>query len=362
MIAVVFNISLLNGFQAQATRNMVSTDVAGGHYVVPGLDLLSPAEWENLTAEVPQPLQLLGPHEKAEVLIQQGQIFPKNRLFPVQLRGVDMNQDLLHLPLDVLKRQPEQVLDTVPVLLGARMAKRAHLSMGDTVVLKWRDRFGAIDARDAQVVGVAHIANPRIDEGILWLRLDHLRQMTRRPGEISWVTVDRYREPVAGLEFRAVDRLMADLLNLLKHDRRNAKILWTILIFLAAISIFNTQILSVFKRQREIGALLAMGMDAGRVAAAFALEGILAALSATVVAFLLGVPLLAWFQSVGLDVSHLKETTLPIEDNIFLDIRPEEVVLTFVVVVSVMVVVAWIPVRKISRMDPALALRGRALQ
>ena len=31
MIAVVFNISLYNGFQAQTTRNMIRTDVAGGH-------------------------------------------------------------------------------------------------------------------------------------------------------------------------------------------------------------------------------------------------------------------------------------------------------------------------------------------
>ncbi|MFQ5716242.1 MAG: ABC transporter permease, partial [Nitrospinales bacterium] len=107
---------------------------------------------------------------------------------------------------------------------------------------KWRDRFGAVDARDVQVMDVVGFPNPRIDEGIVWLRLDHLREMTRRPGEVSWVVVKKFQGDADGMEFQSPDKLMEDLLNLLKHDRRNSKILWVILIFMAAISIFNTQI------------------------------------------------------------------------------------------------------------------------
>ncbi len=361
IIAVIFNLSLLNGFQAQGTRNMVRTNIAGGHYVAPGFDILTPTEWENLTLKVPDKLHAIQHSDKAEVLVQQGQIYPNRRLFPVQLRGIEKEQTLLDLPLQSLDAYPASVKDVIPVVLGAKMAKKSHLQKGDTVVLKWRDKFGAVDAMDMLVVEVATLVNPRIDEGVVWLRLDHLRQLTQRPGEVTWVAVRDHLGPVAGMEFQTLEMLMQDLLALLKHDRRNARILWVILMFLAGISIFNNQILILFKRQREIGTLMAFGMTSSLIVGMFTLEGSFAAISAVILAACLGVPFFAWFQSVGLDVSHLSESSIPVKDKIFLDIQPVETLVTVLVIIVVMIAVAWIPSRRISRMDPTLALRGRGI-
>ena len=103
LVAVVFNISLYNGFQGQATRNMIRTDVAGGHYRMKEFDILPPTQWEDHTFTVPDQIRNAPSDEKAEVLVQQGQIFPKRRLFPVQLRGIEMDQSLIDLPFDKLR-------------------------------------------------------------------------------------------------------------------------------------------------------------------------------------------------------------------------------------------------------------------
>lgn len=361
MIAVVFNISLYNGFQAQTTRNMIRTDVADGHYRAPGFDILSPTEWEDFTLKIPKVLQELSPSQKSEALVQQGQLYPNRRLYPVQLRGIDINQTLLDLPLDGLKSYGEKVNDIIPAVLGIKMAQKAHLIKGDTAVLKWRDQYGVVDARDLLVVDVVTMVNSRVDEGVLWLRLDHLRDMTQRPDEISWVAVKESQGPVMAMEFQTVDELIADILNLIENDRKYAKIFWIILIFLAGIGVFNTQILNVFKRQKEIGTLMALGMTSAQVVGMFTLEGSMAALLSVVVALILGTMLFAWFQSVGLDISHLSESTIPVHENILLDIHAGEVVATMVIIVCVMVLVSWLPVRKITRLDPTLALRGRAI-
>jgi len=362
MIAVVFNLSLYNGFQAQATRNMIRTDVAGGHYRAPGFDILTPTEWEDFTQRVPAGLKKLPPSQKAEVLVQQGQLYPNRRLYPVQLRGIDMDQTLLDLPLDGLKKFDPEPGDVIPAVLGVKMAKRAHLKQGDTAVLKWRDRFGVVDARDILVVDVVTLVNPRVDEGVLWLRLDHLRTMTQRAGEVSWVAVDAFHGKVEGLEFQSVDELVADILNMIEHDRRYAKIFWVILVFLAGIGVFNTQILNVFRRQKEIGTLMALGMTPNRIVKVFTLEGSMAAFLSVFVALILGTILFSWFQSVGLDISHLAESTIPVNEKILLDIRASEVVYSMIIIVSIMIVISWLPVRKITRLDPTLALRGRAIQ
>ena len=163
------------------------------------------------------------------------------------------------------------------------------------------------------------------------------------------------------MDFETVDELIADILNLIENDRKYAKIFWVILIFLAGIGVFNTQILNVFKRQKEIGTLMALGMTAAQVVGLFTLEGSMAALLSVVVALILGTILFAWFQSVGLDITHLAESTIPVHENILLDIHSGEVISTMIIIVCVMVLVSWLPVRKITRLDPTLALRGRAI-
>jgi len=361
IISLVFMLSLLNGFQAQATRNLVSTDVGGGHYRAPGFDILSPTEWEDYTVQVPESLLLLPDNDKAEVLVQQGQLYPNRRLFPVQIRGVSMNQSLLSLPLENLKKFDEKIEDVIPAVVGVKMARKAHLSKGDILTLKWRDKSGAVDARDIFIVDVGDMVNPRVDDGVVWLRLDHLRSMTDRDGEVSWVAVRNYLGPVDGFEFQSIEFLMADLLALLRQDRMNSKILWSILMVLVCTSVFNTQILNIFKRQKEIGTLMAMGMDSSRIVRIFTLEGALAAIWALVFAALLGIPFFVWFQGIGFDVSHLSEASFPIRETIYPDYQPLEILYSLAIVFVLVVVAAWFPVKKITRLDPTLALRGRAI-
>ena len=361
IIALIFMLSLLNGFQAQATRNLVSTDVGGGHYRVPGFDILTPTKWEDLTLPVPEVLGGLLPRDKAEVLVQQGQLYPTRRLFPVQLRGIAMEQSLLNLPLAGLKSFEEQPGEVIPAVVGVKMARKAHLKKGDKVVLKWRDKGGAVDARDILIVDVGDIVNPRIDDGVVWLRLDHLRSMTDREGEVSWVAVREYLGQVQGFQFQGIEMLMADLLAMLRQDRINSKILWGILMVLVCTSVFNTQILNIFKRQKEIGTLMALGMEPQWIVRIFTLEGVIAALWALGLAVVLGVPFFIWFQGVGFDVTHLSEASFPVRETVYPDYQPREILVSVFIVMSLIIVSAWVPVKKITRLDPTLALRGRAI-
>ena len=361
IVALIFMLSLLNGFQAQATRNLVSTDVGGGHYRVPGFDILTPTKWEDLTMPVPEVLGGLLPRDKAEVLVQQGQLYPNRRLYPVQLRGIAMDQSLLNLPLAGLKSFEDKPGEVIPAVVGVKMARKAHLEKGDTVVLKWRDKGGAVDARDVLIVDVGDIVNPRIDDGVVWLRLDHLRSMTDREGEVSWVAVREYLGQVQGFEFQGIEMLMADLLAMLRQDRINSKILWGILMVLVCTSVFNTQILNIFKRQKEIGTLMALGMEPQWIVRIFTLEGVIAALWALGLAVVLGVPFFIWFQGVGFDVTHLSEASFPVRETVYPDYQPREILVSVFIVMSLIIVSAWVPVKKITRLDPTLALRGRAI-
>ena len=272
-----------------------------------------------------------------------------------------MDQSLLNLPLAGLKSFEDKPGEVIPAVVGVKMARKAHLEKGDTVVLKWRDKGGAVDARDVLIVDVGDIVNPRIDDGVVWLRLDHLRSMTDREGEVSWVAVREYLGQVQGFEFQGIEMLMADLLAMLRQDRINSKILWGILMVLVCTSVFNTQILNIFKRQKEIGTLMALGMEPQWIVRIFTLEGVIAALWALGLAVVLGVPFFIWFQGVGFDVPHLSDASFPVRETVYPDYQPREILVSVFIVMSLIIVSAWVPVKKITRLDPTLALRGRAI-
>jgi ABC-type antimicrobial peptide transport system permease subunit len=75
----------------------------------------------------------------------------------------------------------------------------------------------------------------------------------------------------------------------------------------------------------------------------------------------LGVPFFIWFQGIGFDVSHLSEASFPIRETIYPDYQPLEIFYSLAIVFVLVVVAAWLPVQKITRLDPTLALRGRAI-
>jgi len=130
---------------------------------------------------------------------------------------------------------------------------------------------------------------------------------------------------------------------------------------LVCTSVFNTQILNIFKRQKEIGTLMALGMEPKRIVSIFTLEGVLGALWALVLAVVLGVPFFIWFHGVGFDVTHLSEASFPIRETIYPDYQPREILVSVSIVLALSIASAWVPVRKVTRLDPTLALRGRAI-
>ena len=357
LVVAVFMVSLVNGFQDQSSKNLKKTDVAGGHYRLADFEILSPTEWEDFTFDTPPELKKISSSEKAEVLVQQGQLFPHNRFIPVEIRGIDLSQSLLELPLDSISRYKG---DSIPAILGTKMAKKANLKKGDLVILKWRDKYGAVDAREIEIIETVRFVNPRLNDGVVWLGLKILREMTRRGNESSWVTVKSNQGEIKGLSFMTPNFLMKDVIELAKHDRRNSTILWFILMILCCISVFNSQMLNAFKRQKEAGTLLALGFTPGQLTRLFVLEGSFTAVGAVVLAFVLGVPFFAWFQTVGLDISHLKDSTIPVTENILLAFEIRQIVDCIITAAWMIVFASWLPARKMSRLDPSRALVGKA--
>ena len=302
-VTIIWGQSLFRGIDEEGSRAMIDMQIGGGQYWVEGYDPLDPFSLEKAHAPLPPPLQAAAASgDAAPVLIVQATAYPEGRVLPVELRGIDPGQKVLAaFPSSSISGPP----DIVPALVGARMAKAAGLAKGDAVTVRWRDAKGTFDARDLVVAETFTTTLQTIDAGQIWVPLEDLRKMAAMPGEATMAVVRQGFQPAAvpGWVFRDLGFLKKDLDAFIKTKTIGMSIFYVILMFLALLAVFNTQVLAVFRRRREIGTMIALGMTRGRVIGLFTLEGALQSLLAVLIGAVYGVPLLAALQSQRLEAA-----------------------------------------------------------
>jgi len=187
--------------------------------------------------------------------------------------------------------------------------------------------------------------------------------MSGMEDEATLIVVDKnFAAPpeIAGWDFKNRDFLLKDIRDLVQSKTLGSMIVYAILIFLAMLAIFDTQVLSIFRRKKEIGTLMALGLTRPKVIQLFTVEGALHGVLAAVVGALYGIPLLSYFARVGWTLpSNTDSYGFAIGETLFPIYSFGLVLGTTLIVLIVTTIVSFLPTRKISRLKPTEALRGR---
>jgi len=359
-VVIVWHKGLLEGWNRQARRDTIDWEIGGGQYWHASYDPYDPFTLADSHGPLPAALraqQAAG--GLAPILIGQATIYPEGRMRSVLLKGIDPAQRVLRLPSAELAVDTEEI----PILLGTRMARANHLRVGDVVAARWRDAGGTFDAADARVVGIFKTNVPTVDDGTVWVPLSRLRAMLRMPGESTLLVAAPAAAPVAATEgwrWQGHAELLGDFDRMMRQKSVGGFVLYGLLLFLALLALFDTQVLSVFRRQREIGTHIALGMTRGQVIRLFTLEGTLHAVLGVLLAFVWGGPLL-WLQATqGFDFpAATDDYGFAVADTVFPAYTLGWVLTTVVLVLLATTIVSFMPARRIARMRPTDAIRGK---
>lgn len=376
LVGIITAQGLLEGMNRQAVRAAGEAEVAGGHLRHPAYDPYDPLTLSQAHGAPPQAaLPKIAEGAATPILIVQGTAYPAGRMTPVLIKGIDPAQTVLAIPSRFIAMEE----GPIPALIGARMARSTRLQVGDFVTLQWRDARGAFDAVDVRIEQVMDTPVQSIDAGQIWLPLERLRELTGMQGEAT-ILVLRDRpargrldaDPAAGKSnqitasdsgewtYHSPDELLRDVRDLIQAKAIGSLFVYAILVFLAMVAIFDTQIFSIFRRQREMGTLISLGMTRGQVMGIFTLEGAMHALLAAVMGAIYGVPLLAWFAARGWT---LPETTdrygFALGDTLYPVFTVRLVAGTLLLIFAITAAVSYLPTRRIAKVSATDALRGR---
>jgi len=253
--------------------------------------------------------------------------------------------------------------EAVPIIVGTKMADKLELKKGDYLTVRFRDANGTFDAIDTQLAEVIKMKVPVMDNNQLWFNIDDLYKLTGLHGRATIITVDEGIEPVKvnGWEFRDHDFLLKDLNDMVISKKVGGAIMYSIFLFLAMLAVFDTQILSIFRRRKEIGTLVALGMTRRQVVGLFTLEGSMYGILAAAAGAVYGTPLLILFAKHGLKMpaGSMDDYGFALSDTIYPVYSLMLVLGTVLVVMTTVIVVSYLPSKKIARMNPTEALKGK---
>jgi putative ABC transport system permease protein len=358
-ILIIWFYGLLDGWNRQAKKDMINWETGTGQYWQKNYDPYDPFtlndSHDKIPAEVKNDIDkgLITP-----ILISQASIYPEGRIQGALLKGIDPGQTILELPTAKLDIDMEEI----PAIIGTVMAKNTKLAEGDYVTVRWRDANGTFDAAEARIVGVFQTFVPTVDAGQLWIPLERLQEMKQMPGESTiMVCGNNYTsEMIDGWNFAGLDILLKEIDDTIAAKSKGLSILYIFLMLLAMLAVFDTQVLSIFRRQREIGTYMAMGMTRGQVVRLFTIEGAMHAVLAALLGALYGIPFLSLQAVKGFAIPGDSEGYgMAIADTIYPTYSIGLIIITILIVFTTTTIVSYLPARKIAKMKPTEAIKGK---
>lgn len=358
-IIIFFN-AMYDGMRQDTLRIMLDTEVGGGQLWHPKYDPYNPLTIEDSHAVIPEELrESVALKEAMPVLVRQATFYMNGRSSVGLMKGMPPEQEIVRMPMKDLN---DYTGDYIPVVIGSGMSKKTGLRKGDLFTVRWLDALKTYDADEFEVAEVIKLDNFHLDRGIIWLSLEKMRELLEMPGEATFIVLKRdyaFNFSAASFVYRDIDYFMKDIDAAIEADQVWANTIFGLLLIMASLGIFNSQVLSIFRRKKEIGTLMALGMTRYRVVRLFTLEGGLHSVFALVVGALYGTPLFYYLATRGISIPYGEEAGVVSSGSLYPVFGPQLIFGTMLLVAGVVTVVSFLPTRKIAKMQPTEALRGK---
>jgi putative ABC transport system permease protein len=359
-VIIIFYNGMIDGWNRQSRRDTQEWETGRGQFWHPEYDRYDAYTIKDAHAPMSEQIQAEVKNKNlAPFLIVQATAFQQGRMQGILLKGVDAGQTVLKLPTSTLI--PSDDIDYA--IIGKRMAESSKLNVSDRLLIRWRDKNGTFDAREIQIASIFKCDVPNVDKGQIYLRLDVLQKMMGMENEVTMLVAGNNfdNKDLKNWNFKDSAFLLADFDKIIKTKKAGGTLIQGLLLIIALIAIFDTQVLSIFRRQKEIGTYIALGMTRPQVVGIFTVEGGAHSILATLLGAAYGIPLFLLIGKVGISMKAAQMTDIPIAETIYPYYSLRLIILSIILVIIAATIVSYLPAHKLSKMKPTDALKGKLL-
>ncbi len=201
------------------------------------------------------------------------------------------------------------------VLIGKKLAEKVKLDLGNKLVLTFTDKESGIVSAAFRVAGIYRSDNAPLDERNVYVLADDLNRLMGMNNECHEVAILLNSNESVILATRQLKEAFPNLLvedwkqlspetELMIETTDTYSIIFIVIIMLALMSgIINTMLMAVLERTRELGMMVALGMNKTKLFKLVVSETVLLTLAGAPFGFLLAWAVIQYYHQAGIDIS-----------------------------------------------------------
>ncbi len=288
----------------------------------------------------------------------------------VMIKAVDAaaENELTGISSDLIEGRYLNDENRLPIYIGNDLAKKLKLKLNQKVVLSFQWTDGEINSQAFRITGFYQTSNRRYDElNVFVRRQDLVGDSTRFAHEIALLCHDEDSIPTvlatvknkySLLSVRDYKEISPDV-ELYETQIGLSNLIVMVIVLLALVfGIINTMLMVVLERVKELGMLMAIGMNKIRIYLMILLETMLLSLLGVPIGMLLGHFTIQYFGGKGINLSAYSQAMreFGMSSVMYPQLRWQDyVTLAFGVLITAIVGAVY-PAWKATRLNPVEAI------
>ena len=376
VMLLIIVLSVMDGFGSTYRQKMQQL---AGDLRVEGVQLIrSP---DNLLKKIKADPDVLAasPYGQGFMMIEHD----RRPAFPI-VRGIDPILEAQTIPYKdakLIKAGSLEMLDDEGVLLSTLLAQQIDAHVGSTIdiytplMISRLQKNEVLLPKTLKVVGIYETGWHDFDANTLILSLPTFQELYGLGDSIHGVTIrlkpgtnldavrDRLAPQLQPLMVSTWKDLFKDFLWVLDLERNMMFFLMMFVVLVAAFAMGAAQVMTVFRKTREIGLLMAMGTTNGSVAFVYALQGAVVGFFGVILGNIAALTVLHFSDSILQSIAHLTGTAETLEKFYQFSHLPTTYSLeTALIIAAAAIILATLsglfPALLVTRLKPAEALRN----
>ncbi len=260
------------------------------------------------------------------------------------------------------------------VLVGFDLAKYLKMGIGDTLVLIGSGYHGVSAAGKYPIRGILKFPSPELNKQSVYMELKNCQDFFSAENLVSSMIImvkDQYDMKPAFRELKSKisppyavmswEEMQPELVQLIDSDRAGGQVMIGILYLLIGFGIFSTIMMMVAERTREMGVMVAVGMQKTKLATILFFETLYIGLIGVLAGFAGSIPLIAYFylNPIALTGSAADAMIqMGIEPYMYFSWKPMVFYRQAIIVFVMTAVVALYPLWRATKLKVHLALKA----
>jgi len=248
------------------------------------------------------------------------------------------------------------------ILVASDLAKYLHVDVGDSLVLYGQGFHGVMAAGIYPVKGILNFPSPELNKQFIYMDLKTCQSFFSAQNRLTSLVLmvkDHYHLPTAMRHLKSEikppfmimswDELQPELVSMIEADKAGGLFMKAILYMIITFGIFGTILMMIQERKRELGVMIAIGMQRARLGTILFIETFFMGLLGTLAGMVASVPLAYYFYRNPYPLSGDAAKTMidmGIEPYMYFSMHPSVFYRQAIAVFIITLVIAFFPLYK----------------